>query len=115
MAPLTPLPHAIFGVVRSGGNFGVFGLPFGAGALCFTPEVFDPFGDPHLFTLTNTFGGFPALLPANHAYLGAFGSPVALMGPIPFPITFWLQGIVADPTRPFPGLAVTNALRVVVR
>jgi len=110
-----PTAHAIFGKIVEGGDHGVFGsLPFGIGAMCFTPEVFAPWTTEPLFTLTNTFGGWPALLPAAAGAGGGTGIQVAHTRAFPFPATFWLQGFVQDAGKPWPGISITNAMRIVV-
>ncbi len=113
--PGLPTPFALFGKVMTGGNHTTHAIPFGVGAMCFTPEFLDPLGTEPLFTLMNTFGGAPALLPGSLAFFGAPGHEVGHSGPFPFPAEFWLQGLVADTQKPWPQVSITNALRVVVR
>ncbi|HGY90962.1 MAG TPA: hypothetical protein ENK43_07305 [Planctomycetes bacterium] len=113
--PGLPTPFAIFGKVMTGGDHTTHALPFGVGAMCFTPKFLDPFGTVPLFTLMNTFGGAPALLPGSLAFFGGPGHEVGHSGPFPFPTEFWLQGLVADTQKPWPQVSITNALRVVVR
>ena len=113
--PGWPTPFALFGKVMTGSDHTTHALPFDVGAMCFTPEFLDPFGTEPLFTLMNTFGGAPALLPASLAFFGAPGHEVGHSGPFPFPTEFWLQGLVADTQKPWPQVSITNALRVVVR
>ncbi len=113
--PGLPTPFAIFGKGMTGGDHTTQALPFGVGSMCFTPEFLDPLGPEPLFTLMNTFGGAPALLPGSLAFFGAPGHQVWHTGPFPFPAEFWLQGLIADTQKSWPQVSVTNALRVVVR
>ncbi|HGY92662.1 MAG TPA: VCBS repeat-containing protein [Planctomycetes bacterium] len=113
--PPNQSPFALFGKVLPGGSQHTFVLPFGIGAMCFAPEVFDPYGVAPLFTLLNTFGGWPALLLGSPLLFPAQSLQVASTGPIPIPVSFWLQGFLTDLSKPWPYLSVTNAIRVVVR
>lgn len=89
-------------------------LPFGIGSMCFLPSILSNPADPTLFLLASTFGG-PAVLPAFPAYLPAPGSPCVATPTIPLSVTFTVQGIVQDSSVPTIGLALTNAMRVIVR
>jgi len=81
----------------------------------FAPEIFDPYGSAPLLTLLSTFGRWPALLPGSPVLFPAQSLQVANTGPIPVPVSFWLQGFLTDLSKPWPHLSVTNAIRVVVR
>lgn len=79
------------------------------GTMCFPICDVSP-NDPRLFTLANTFGGgvCPPLTTATPTDWTLVG------GVIPFPITFELQGAIAE-TSPTPKVSVTNAIRIVVQ
>ncbi|HGY92663.1 MAG TPA: VCBS repeat-containing protein [Planctomycetes bacterium] len=107
--------YAIFGRVVPGADHSTYTMPFGIGEMCFAPEIFDPLGSELLFTLLNSFGGWTTVLPAASPANPGQLTLVANTGPIPFPVTFWLQGFLVDAAKPWPYLSVTNAIRVVVR
>ncbi len=113
--PASLSSYAVFGKVLLGDGEQTYSLPLGVGPMCFTPEIFDPYGTDLLFTLINTFGGWPSLLSGSPVLLPAQSLQVASTGPIPFPVAFWLQGFLTDYSKPWPFLSVTNAIRVVVR
>ena len=80
--------------------------PFGG--LCLTPFHAAP-GQPGLFTLVNGFAPDPsALLPGTVA-------PWSFSYPgLPFPLTFWLQGLIQHQGGASNTIATTNALRITI-
>lgn len=85
---------------------GAFGTALGFGNTCM-PVL--PLG-PNELVLADTFGLFPALLPAGPAPF-TFALPP---GVVPFPLDFTLQAVVASSLQPL-GFGVTNAIDVKVR
>jgi len=100
-------PFAIFGVLGTPGFQSPFSLPFGLGTMSFLPCAVAPGFQPFVFTLADNVGlPCPPVLTSTPAPWSS-----GIVGSIPFPVTFALQGVIVTDTMG--GVGITNA--VVVR
>ena len=113
LSPFTLTPYVVYGRAWPAPNLATHLLPFGLGAMTFLPAPLAP-GDPFDFVFADGGGGPGALVPAWPALFPGPGTTTAVTAPISVPVSFALQGLIPDASAPA-GVAVTNAVRVILR